>query len=109
MPSFVPRESSGGKNFSSSRRESLTPATPGTAMSSIKATQMRRASSCKYEVGVADVNSFDRLVAEAGAAALVEDKNSTSRSVEKSETNPSPARSPDLLNSKLSPLPVISI
>lgn len=99
VPSFVPRESSGGKNFSGSRRESLTHATPGTAMSSIKPMNMRRASSCKYEVGVADVNSFDRLVAEAGAKVLVEDKNSSLRSVEdKSETNPSPATSSDLLN-----------
>lgn len=99
VPSFVPRESSGGKNFSSSRRESLTRAAPGTAMSSIKAMHMRRASSCKYEVGVADVNSFDRLLAEAGAKELVEDNNSSLRSVEdKSETNPSPAVSSDLLN-----------
>lgn len=100
VPSFVPRENSGSKSFSSSRRESLAPSTTPASGMSIKAAHMRRASSCKYEVGNGDVNSFDRFVADVGAKELVEDKNPTFKSVEeKSETNLSPAiSSSNLLN-----------
>ncbi|KNA03739.1 hypothetical protein SOVF_206220 isoform B [Spinacia oleracea] len=64
-PTFVPRDSSSGKSFSNSRRESITPAKPG-SVGSIKATYTRQSSKSKYDVDAADPNFLDRFVLEVG-------------------------------------------
>ncbi|XP_021740495.1 katanin p80 WD40 repeat-containing subunit B1 homolog isoform X2 [Chenopodium quinoa] len=65
-PTFVPRDSSGGKSFSNSRRESITPAKPVSG-GSIKALHIRKSSRSKFDVDAADPNFLDRHVLEMGA------------------------------------------
>ncbi|KMS96764.1 hypothetical protein BVRB_8g199500 isoform A [Beta vulgaris subsp. vulgaris] len=66
VPSFVPRESSGGKSFANPRRESIAPTRPGSG-GSIKSTQMRKSSRSKSDTEDADLNFLDMLVQEVGA------------------------------------------
>ncbi|KAL2932128.1 Katanin p80 WD40 repeat-containing subunit B1-like protein [Bienertia sinuspersici] len=96
VPSFVPRESSGGKAFSSSRRESITPLKHG-SVGSIKATHIKKSSKGKFDVDDADQNFLDRLVQEAGARESDEDKIPTPESVEEKfeeKKAPPPASNP---------------
>uniref|UniRef100_A0A803LLA4 Katanin p80 WD40 repeat-containing subunit B1 homolog n=1 Tax=Chenopodium quinoa TaxID=63459 RepID=A0A803LLA4_CHEQI len=65
-PTFVPRDSSGGKSFSNSRRESITPAKPGSG-GSIKALHVRKSSRSKFDVDAGDPNFLDRHVLDMGA------------------------------------------
>ncbi|XP_057544179.1 katanin p80 WD40 repeat-containing subunit B1 homolog KTN80.2-like isoform X2 [Amaranthus tricolor] len=66
VPTFVPRESSGGKSLTNSRRESITPAKSG-AGGSFKATHIRKSSKSKFNVDDPEPNFVDRLVLETGA------------------------------------------
>lgn len=66
VPTFVPRESSGGKSLINSRRESITPAKSG-AGGSIKVTHLKKSSKSKFNVDDPEPNFVDRLVLEAGA------------------------------------------
>lgn len=66
VPSFVPRDSSGGKSFANSRRESITPTMPVSG-GSIKATNIRKSSKSEFDKDDADPNFLDRLVLEVRA------------------------------------------
>ncbi|XP_057537542.1 katanin p80 WD40 repeat-containing subunit B1 homolog KTN80.2-like isoform X2 [Amaranthus tricolor] len=66
VPTFVPRDSSGGKRFFNSSSNSITPAKPGTGIP-FKVSNARKSSKSKFDVDEAEPNFVDRVVQEVGA------------------------------------------
>jgi len=102
VQSFVPKENSGGKAFTNSRRESLAPPNPVSGVPTMAA-QARR-SRLPYSEAI----SFDMPVPVIQSKELFEDENPTLKTVdEKSERNPSSAISSILQSGRISLLVII--
>lgn len=97
------RDSSCGKSFSNSRRESIAPVKP------CKGTDIRKSSRSKFDIDDADPNFLDRVVLEVGARDFDEDKNPTPECFEeKFEENPSPPIVSNPQSGKIPPLSIVT-